>query len=99
MESAPVRNFPNRTNVVRADFDFVNGTGISSSPTQTGQNPQVSISASRDNGATWDNPRLRKLGVQSNAKQTVYGMNWGMTASAGASISPMRSTPRSWEPR
>jgi hypothetical protein len=48
IESGPVQNFPNRTKVARADFDFVTGVGIATGidPTQT--NPQVGISWSQD---------------------------------------------------
>lgn len=83
MESAPVLQFPNRLQVARADFNFVAGVGMSSSITQTGQDPQVSISASRDGGANWDNPRLRRLGRQAQARQNVYVTNLGMAQSFG----------------
>lgn len=83
MESGPVVNFPNRTQIARADFNFVTGVGISSSTTATGLAPQVGISCSRDGGVRWDNPRLRALGAAANSRRRVYVTNCGMSGPQG----------------
>lgn len=84
MESGPVVNFPNRTQIARADFNFVTGVGLSAGATQTAQNPKVAISISRDGGMRWDNPRFRTLGPEAKSRRRVYGMNWGMSSNQGA---------------
>lgn len=84
MESGPVTNFPNRTQIARADFNFVTGVGQSSSTTQGGREPQVSLAISRDSGVRWDNPRLRALGPAANSRRRVYGTNWGLSGPQGA---------------
>jgi len=81
MESAAVTTFPNRSQISRADFNWITGVGISSSNTQTGNDPQVSIACSRDDGTSWDNPRLRKLG-KTAAGRSVYVTNCGMSGAA-----------------
>lgn len=81
MESAAVSRFPNRTVVARADFNFVTGVGRSSSNTQTGNDPQVGISISHDDGLTWGIPRLRKLG-QAAAGRSIYVANCGLSSAS-----------------
>ena len=83
MESGPVNNFPARAAIIRADFNFVTGVGQSALSTQTGQNPQVGISCSRDGGYTWDNPRLRALGQAANGEQRVYATRFGLSTNQG----------------
>lgn len=83
MESGPVSTFPNRTQIARFDGNFIMGVGQSSSTTPTGLDPQVSISASRDGGIHWDNPRLRKLGQAAQGRQRVYAMNFGLSSNKG----------------
>lgn len=83
MESGPVKEFPNRTSIARADFDFVTGVGNVSLSTQTGQAPQCSIACSRDGGVTWDPPRIRQLGAQANSIQRVYGTRFGQSSNHG----------------
>jgi hypothetical protein len=78
MESAACSSFPNRAQVARADFNWITGVGISSLNTQTGNDPQVAISCSRDDGIHWDNPRLRKLGKAADGR-SVYVTNCGMS--------------------
>lgn len=83
MESAPVVNFPNRTAIARADFNFVTGVGQSAGTTQTATDPQVSLSCSRDGGVRWDVPKLRAMGRAANSRRRVYGTNWGMSGPQG----------------
>lgn len=84
MESGPVVDFPNRTCIARADFNFVTGVGRTAVTTQTALDPQVAISISRDGGVRWDNPRLRRLGPQANSRRRVYVTNNGMSGPQGA---------------
>lgn len=62
--STQQHNFPGRTAVDRASFDFVTGVGKDRgiSPIQT--EPKVSISWSDNGGRTFGNPLVRSLGTQ-----------------------------------
>ena len=70
MESGEVQNFPNRTRVGRADFNWVTGSAIAGG-TPNQQNPQVQFSWSDDGGSKWSYPVLRTLGAQAQASQRV----------------------------
>lgn len=83
MESGPVKNFPNRSTIARADFDFVTGVGQSGLTTPTGQNPHCSISCSRNGGLSWDTPRIRALGPQAYGLQRVYATRFGQSGIHG----------------
>lgn len=83
LESGPVKNFPNRTTIARADFDFVTGVGQEALTTQTGQNPNCAVSCSRDGGLNWDTPRIRPLGAQANGLQRVYATRFGQSSNHG----------------
>lgn len=82
MESGPVVNFPNRTKVARADFNFVTGVGqaTGSDPTQT--TPSVGISWSDDGGTTWSRQLVRQLGPQATP-QRITVLRSGMTGTQG----------------
>jgi hypothetical protein len=82
LESGEVANFPNRTRVARADFNFVTGVGIASG-TANQQAPQVVISWSDDGGTKWSNPVLRSLGAQAKAGQRVTVLNAGIAGPRG----------------
>src|SRR5690606_34794806 len=64
MESAEVKDFPNRIQVARADFDIATGVGIATGldPIQT--SPSIEISWSNDGGVKWSKPLVRGLGRQ-----------------------------------
>lgn len=64
LESGPVTNFPNRTKVGRADFNFVVGVGNATGSDPTDTNPQVAISWSDDGGIKWSEEVLEPLGAQ-----------------------------------
>lgn len=83
IDSSSVKNFPNRTRVARADFDFVTGVGIAtgSDPDQT--DPSVLVSWSDDGGYTYSDPYTRKLGRQANTQQRVMVFNTGMSGPMG----------------
>lgn len=82
MESGPVQNFPNRTRIGRADFNWVTGTGISSGSANQ-QEPQAEISWTDDGGTKWAYPVLRKLGARANADQRVTVLNAGVSGPRG----------------
>lgn len=82
IESAEVADFPNRTRVGRADFNWVTGVGISTG-TASQQNPKAEISWSDDGGLKWKYPVLRTLGAQGNAGQRVTVLNAGTSGPRG----------------
>lgn len=90
LESGPVRNFPNRTRVARADFDFVVGVGIATGTDPIATDPSVGISWSDDGGITWSDERIRKLGRQATPQRItvlrsgttgVQGRRWRLKVS------------------
>lgn len=84
MESGPCSKFPTSTAIARADFNFVTGVGKSSGATPNAREPNVAISASRNGGVNWDNPRIRALGPAANSKRRVYVTNCGQAGAQGA---------------
>lgn len=64
LESGPVQDFPNRTRVARADFDFATGVGIAAGAGPPETDPVAQISWSDDGGTTWSQPLTRPLGRQ-----------------------------------
>lgn len=83
IESLEVKDFPNRIQVARADFDIAAGVGIATGldPIQT--DPTVAISWSDDGGVTWSRPLLRKLGRQQIATRRVTVLNTGLSGPQG----------------
>lgn len=93
IESGPVMNFPAGTTVGRSDFYFATGVGQASGRDPDQTDPDVEISWS-DDGLTWSNPVLRKLGRQSVPQQLIslvsctgrtswQGRRWRVDISAG----------------
>jgi hypothetical protein len=82
LESGPVQNFPNRTKVARADFNFVTGVGIATGQDPIATDPSVGISWSDDGGLTWSNPYIRKLGRQTT-QHRIKLLRTGMTGDTG----------------
>jgi hypothetical protein len=82
-ESKPVKQFPNRVRVARADFDFVMGVGDAdgSDPIQT--DPTVVISYSDDGGYSWSVPYQRKLGRQAKTMKRIILPPTGMSGTQG----------------
>jgi hypothetical protein len=83
VESAPVKDFPNRVRVNRADFDFTVGVGsaIGADPIET--DPSILISWSDDGGVTWSSPWHRKLGEQAETQQRITVLNTGLSGPMG----------------
>jgi hypothetical protein len=82
IESGPVVNFPNRTKVARADFNFVTGVGIATGPDPIATNPQVGVSWSNDGGLTYSNEFARPLGRQQTASRVTM-LRSGQTGDQG----------------
>jgi hypothetical protein len=82
IESGPVSNFPNRTRVSRADFNFVTGVGQATGVDPTATDPSVGISWSDNGGINWSNEFVRKLGRQAEASRIMM-LRTGMTGAVG----------------
>ena len=63
--SAPLQDFPRRSQGISAFFDFAVGVGDASGEDPIATDPGVEISYSVDGGQTFSIPRIRKLGRQS----------------------------------
>lgn len=93
IQSGPVMDFPYGTVVGRADFYFDTGVGEAGGSDPDETDPDVEISWS-DDGLTWSQPVLRKLGRQSETgalisliaetgKTSWMGRRWRMDISGG----------------
>jgi len=82
IESGPVLNFPNRTRVARADFNFVVGVGQATGQDPIATDPSVGISWSDDGGINWSQEYVRKLGRQATP-QRITMLRTGMTGVQG----------------
>ncbi|TXH33747.1 MAG: hypothetical protein E6Q98_20855 [Rhodospirillaceae bacterium] len=69
--SAPVQAFPQRVTAISAHFDFAVGVGDAEGEDPIATDPDVEISYSVDGGQTFSQPRVRKLGRQSEGKTRV----------------------------
>lgn len=83
MESAEVKDFPNRIQVGRADFDIATGVGIATGLDPVETDPTIEISWSNDGGVKWWRPLIRKLGRQQMATQRVSVLNTGLSGPQG----------------
>jgi hypothetical protein len=101
IESGPVQEFPSRTRVTRADFNFVTGVGNASGSDPTDTDPQVGISWSQNLGVTWGSELIRSLGRQATPTRItvlrtgmtgVQGRRWRLTASANVKIAFLGGT-------
>jgi hypothetical protein len=82
LDSGPVQNFPNRTKVARADFNFVTGVGIATGTDPIATTPKVGISWSNDGGITYGNEFTRELGRQAETARITV-LRTGMTGNTG----------------
>ena len=82
MDSGPVQNFPNRTKVAKADFNFVTGVGIATGLDPIATDPRVGISWSNDGGITYGNEFTRALGRQATNSRIMV-LRTGMTGTTG----------------
>lgn len=82
MDSGPVQNFPNRTKVAKADFNFVTGVGIATGLDPIATDPRVGISWSNDGGITYGNEFTRALGRQATTSRIMV-LRTGMTGTTG----------------
>lgn len=95
IESGPVQQFPSRTRVSRAEFNFVTGVGVATGSDPTDTDPQVGISWTQNLGVTWGNEVARPLGRQATPTRVtvlrtgltgVQGRRWRLKASANVKI-------------
>lgn len=82
IDSGPVQNFPNRTKVPRADFNFVTGVGVATGLDPIATNPAVGVSWSNDGGITYGNEFMRQLGPQATDSRIIM-LRTGMTGNVG----------------
>lgn len=82
IDSGPVQNFPNRTKVSRADFNFVTGVGIATGQDPIATTPHVGISWSNDGGLNYGNEFTRELGIQATPSRIMM-LRTGMTGNVG----------------
>jgi hypothetical protein len=82
LESGEVQNFPHRTRIARADFNWVTGVGVAAGSAGQ-QAPQASFSWSDDGGTKWSYPVLRSLGAQARAGQRMTVLNAGTSGPRG----------------
>lgn len=101
IESGPVLQFPAKTKVSRADFNFVVGVGDAEGPDPTGTNPKVGISWTNDGGITWGNEIIRDLGRQATptnimvlrtGRTGVQGRRWRLRVSDPVYVAFMGGT-------
>ena len=83
MESGPLKEFPYRQRIVRADFDFTVGVSLTTGTAPVQTDPEVLIEASYDGGHTWPSSWNRKLGKESKYSRRVYVNNVGLTGDEG----------------
>ena len=84
MESGPVKDFPNRQRISRADFDFVPGIGIATSTAPNVVTPTALLEVSKDGGKTWPVSWVRELGKQAETQRRIYVLNAGLSGDEGA---------------
>lgn len=83
LESAPVKDFPHRLQVARADFDVATGVGVATGSDPIETDPTANVSWSDDDGVTWSVPLMRSLGRQSKPLTRVTVTRTGLTGTAG----------------
>ncbi len=84
MESGPVKDFPNRQRITRADFDFTPGVGVAASTVPYIVSPSALIEVSKDGGETWPVSWVRELGEQGETQRRIYVLNAGLSGDEGA---------------
>jgi hypothetical protein len=84
IESGPVKDFPNRQRITRADFDFTPGVGVASGTDPMQTDPSVLIEVSKDGGYSWPVSWVRKLGRQAVTSWRTYVLNAGLSGDEGA---------------
>jgi hypothetical protein len=82
LDSGPVVNFPVRTKVGKADFNFVMGVGIATGQDPIATDPQVGISWSNNGGMTYGSEFFRSLGREQTDSRVIM-LRTGMTRNHG----------------
>jgi hypothetical protein len=84
LETGPMGNFPNGARVNRLDLFVSVGVGVATGIDPIETDPTIEIAISRDNGITWSNSWLRKLGQQAIGNTKVTINNLGHVGPQGA---------------
>lgn len=92
--SSTATGFPNRSVVPRLELDIMSGVGLETDVEPIGTNPQVSISISRDGGASFGTPVLRPIGRQGRYRQAVRVNRLGLASAKGYQFRLNYSDPR-----
>lgn len=83
VESQTSDVFPQRKGCKRADFHFVNGTGVAGDSDTTETDPKVLIQWSDDGGTNWSAPLERSLGRLGQSKNRVTVKRCGHVGTNG----------------
>jgi hypothetical protein len=93
LESGPIKQFPSRTAVSSAFFDFTTGQGNPLGPDDE-VNPSVTVQWSMDGGATWSNGvNVRSLGGQGDFVNQIRVNRIGLSTHHGVRFRLSTSSP------
>lgn len=93
VETGPQGSFPNGARVNRLDLYMSVGVGIASGTDPIVTDPSISIWMSKDNGLTWGNAWVRKIGAQGKALTKVTVNNLGHCGPQGVKFKFQISDP------
>lgn len=93
IESGVVSAFPNRYATLRADFKFVNGTGVVTGAVPTQTDPTCLISWADDGGDAFKVPLVRELGKQGKTAKLVSITRCGTCSPSGKRFKILVSDP------
>lgn len=93
LRSGPFKQFPSRSVVHRADFDFTAATGVAAGEDPIETDPRVSIRWSNDGGYTFGNGLYRNLGGEGVADTTVTINRLGQVGPKGIVVDLSISDP------
>ena len=83
IETGPQGSFPNGARINRLDLYISVGVGYAPGVDPVETDPSILIFISRDNGLTWSNPWVRRLGKQAIGSQKVTVNNLGHVTPQG----------------
>lgn len=93
VETGPQGSFPNGARVNRLDLYVSVGVGRAPGVDPIETNPAIEIFISKDNGLTWSNPWVRRLGMQAQGLQKVTVNNMGHCGAQGVKFKFVISDP------
>lgn len=92
--SSTMSGFPSRASMPRLDLDVMPGVGVATGSDPIETSPLVSVSWSRDGGATFGSPVVREIGAQGKYDQGIRVNRLGTASAKGAQIKVICSDPR-----